>query len=252
MNSDSDNPFAALMEDLEGDFSAVPTTKTATKRPRGAKTLQQKQADRAKRLASKAAKLEKTRRLFREEHPGLIEFLAANTHWSGFFYSLYEGYQKYGSLTDKQIAAIRSAQAKMAARKADKAAQEAVKIAIDLSAIANMFDAAASSGLKRPRYRAEGLTITPAGAASANPGALYVKRDTGEYAGKVVNGKFSPAYGAGDGIEAALIAIAADPKEAAIRWGRKTGSCSCCGRELTNHASVEAGVGPICAGKWGF
>lgn len=47
-------------------------------------------------------------------------------------------------------------------------------------------------------------------------------------------------------------ALAAAPKEAAVRWGRKTGRCSCCGRELTDATSVAMGIGPICAEKWGF
>jgi hypothetical protein len=40
--------------------------------------------------------------------------------------------------------------------------------------------------------------------------------------------------------------------EAAVRYGRQTGRCSCCGRELTNKASIDAGIGPICASKWGL
>jgi hypothetical protein len=49
-----------------------------------------------------------------------------------------------------------------------------------------------------------------------------------------------------------LQVIAADPRGEAIRFGQRTGTCSCCGRELTKHASIEAGIGPICAQKWGL
>lgn len=31
-----------------------------------------------------------------------------------------------------------------------------------------------------------------------------------------------------------------------------TGVCCICGRELTNHASIDAGIGPICADKYGW
>ena len=51
---------------------------------------------------------------------------------------------------------------------------------------------------------------------------------------------------------AAVESVALNPLEAALRYGRITGSCSACGRELTNHKSVEDGIGPICRDKWGF
>ena len=30
-------------------------------------------------------------------------------------------------------------------------------------------------------------------------------------------------------------------------YGRRTGTCCCCGATLTNAVSIEAGIGPICA-----
>ena len=33
---------------------------------------------------------------------------------------------------------------------------------------------------------------------------------------------------------------------------RLTGACSCCGRELTNQVSIDRGIGPICAVKFGW
>lgn len=36
------------------------------------------------------------------------------------------------------------------------------------------------------------------------------------------------------------------------RYGREIGACGHCGRTLTNEASIERGIGPICAGKMGF
>jgi hypothetical protein len=38
--------------------------------------------------------------------------------------------------------------------------------------------------------------------------------------------------------------------EDAKAYGRQTGSCCQCGRELTNESSIAAGIGPICAGKF--
>lgn len=41
--------------------------------------------------------------------------------------------------------------------------------------------------------------------------------------------------------------------EEAKEYGKLTGSCCNCGRTLTDEDSIEAGIGPICAGKdyWG-
>lgn len=33
-------------------------------------------------------------------------------------------------------------------------------------------------------------------------------------------------------------------------YGKVTGTCCNCGRKLTNEESIEAGIGPICAGKF--
>jgi hypothetical protein len=46
--------------------------------------------------------------------------------------------------------------------------------------------------------------------------------------------------------------IAANPKEAAIEYGRQIGRCSICNRTLTDENSIAAGIGPICAGKRGW
>lgn len=48
-----------------------------------------------------------------------------------------------------------------------------------------------------------------------------------------------------------LRCIAADPREAAARFGREVGECSCCGSPLTNAESRKLGIGPVCAAKFG-
>lgn len=40
--------------------------------------------------------------------------------------------------------------------------------------------------------------------------------------------------------------IAADPKEAMLRYGKELGKCGHCGRTLTNEESRQYGIGPIC------
>lgn len=48
---------------------------------------------------------------------------------------------------------------------------------------------------------------------------------------------------------AVLGKIAADIRGAATRYGHEIGSCSNCGRRLTNRVSRELGIGPICGGR---
>jgi hypothetical protein len=110
-----------------------------------------------------------------------------------------------------------------------------------------MFETARNSGHKKPIYRAAGLVISRASDHGKNPGALYVKTAEGdEYLGKIIGTDYTgkPAPG--------LVAIAADPRGEAVRYGKRTGTCSCCGAELSNPKSIAAGIGPICATKWGL
>jgi hypothetical protein len=47
-----------------------------------------------------------------------------------------------------------------------------------------------------------------------------------------------------------LQAFEADPLATAQRYGRESGVCCSCGRDLTDPASIDAGIGPICAQKF--
>jgi hypothetical protein len=42
----------------------------------------------------------------------------------------------------------------------------------------------------------------------------------------------------------------ADPLAAAVKYGKLSGRCCSCGRDLTDPASIEAGIGPVCATKF--
>lgn len=52
-----------------------------------------------------------------------------------------------------------------------------------------------------------------------------------------------------EGVIAALTELDADPMAVALEYGRKTGTCCVCGKELTNKVSVAEGIGPICSGR---
>jgi hypothetical protein len=49
---------------------------------------------------------------------------------------------------------------------------------------------------------------------------------------------------------ALLQELNADPLAAAMKHGKLSGRCCSCGRDLTDPASIEAGIGPVCATKF--
>lgn len=157
-----------------------------------------------------------------------------------------------GGLTERQVAAWVAGNEKLKAIKIERVAREAAAPVVDLTPIRAMFETAAASGYKRPTYRAEGLVINLAPSHGKNPGALYVKDEDGNYRGKVVDVKFTAHYNAPKDVLDRLIAIAVDPLAAALRYGQRTGTCACCGRQLTAHGSIDLGIGPICKAKWGL
>jgi hypothetical protein len=201
---------------------------------------------RVKRVESKAKKLADTRAAFDAEYPDVATFLAGAT-WSPFAQELAGKLAQSGALTERQVIAVRSMATKCAERRAARDAERNTGNAeVDLSPIRTMFETARANGKKTPIYRAAGLIINRAPDSGKNPGALYVKDEAGMYLGKILGtqytGKPAPA----------LAAIAADPRGEAIRYGKTTGTCSCCGAELTNGKSIALGIGPICASKWGL
>ena len=167
--------------------------------------------------------------------------------WNALAASLADQHNAGRAWSEKQIAAIESMLVRMEERRAQR---EAEAKSVNLQPIIDMFTNARERGYKRPIYRAEGLKISMAPDLGSNAGALYVKTIDGEYIGKVADGRFFPTREATDEHKAAVLTIAENPRDAAIRYGRQTGSCACCGRALSNKASIELGIGPICAEKW--
>lgn len=213
-------------------------------------------ADRMKnRDARKASKIKTAQAAFDEANHGLMIGLRSAAEWNQFAASLVDQFNRRGDLSEKQVAAARKMLAKVAETRAARAAAlESKSVTVDLSAIRTMFATATGNGLKRPTYRAESLVVSRAPDTGRNAGSLYVKSDNGgEYLGKIdANNVFRPTREANDSVAEALLRIASAPAEAAVRYGRLTGRCSCCGRELTDPVSVENGIGPICASKFGF
>jgi hypothetical protein len=126
---------------------------------------------------------------------------------------------------------------------------ETAEITVD--AIVTAFEAARANGIKRPKLRLATFVFSRAPDHGNNAGAIYVKQ-SGEYLGKVSEGRFRPSFACDSATTASVIKVASDPHKAAVAYGQKTGSCGCCGRELTNKESIDLGIGPICRDKFGW
>lgn len=203
---------------------------------------------------------------FREEHADLLTALQRISSWHNIAASYHN--QVYGEnrmLSDRQLEVAHDIVAKVAARRAAKRKEERVASgavaksgSVGVERINALFETAMASGLKKPFFRTEHLNIKPA---KKDAGILYVldrrvpDRDGGKlggYVGKIVSGRFEARREAQPDTLDLLIGLASDPLKAATDYGRATGVCGCCGRELTDPASVKAGIGPVCATKWGL
>ena len=227
---------------------------------KGERQFKTNAADRAQKRVQaavrKASAGEQALTSFAAQHPAEASWIDASRATFAFAQSMHDAIQKFGSLTANQLAACTRAVEKVAARQTERATVVASAPVIDTSKIEAAFAAARSNGLKSLKLRIADLVISPAKATSANAGALYVKSkgsfDDSTYFGKIVGGKFIKSRECDASTEAQIIATAADPLAAAVAYGRATGSCSCCGRELTNKVSIDLGIGPICRAKWGL
>lgn len=164
---------------------------------------------------------------------------------------------KYGSLTERQEAAVRNATAKFNAatikRAAEKAEREAGAATLSLAKIREGF-ASAVRYLNRPKLRIANIQFSLAPANGRNGGCIYVVRaDDDTYLGKITpEDKFLTSRDCTAADSETVARVAADPAAAATAHGHEYGQCSCCGRELTNPESVARGIGPICAERWGW
>lgn len=120
----------------------------------------------------------------------------------------------------------------------------------------DVFKAAKARGLKRLTLRLSGVNVKP----NRDLTMLWVTSQTEKvegdyglqpkYLGKITPNSLDSRLA--DDVKAVLFEAANDPLTAAIRYGKETGSCSCCGRDLTNAESIRLGIGPICREKFGL
>lgn len=202
---------------------------------------------RQKKIDAKAAAVAE----FDAANPGMRASLQAISGWNSFAASMLGSLDKWGALTDNQIAAVNRMLAKLAATQEAREKAKAAN-AIALPNIVKAFEHAKGAGLKQPIIRTREIVLKLATRGN-NIGAVFViRRENDTYCGKVVDGVLKPSAHCTTEICELLKKIDADPIEAARDYARVTGNCSCCGRTLTDAGSVAAGIGPVCAAKFGW
>jgi len=232
---------------------------------KGTQTFKTSSEQRAKSQANaaaardrKAASIGEQVALWIEANQQEAEWLRdASTKGFEFAVSMLDSLNKYGSLTERQEAAVRNATAKWLERKAHWAAERAERDAgaavLTLEKIRTGFDSAVRF-LKRPKLRIAEIQFSLAPATGRNAGCIYVVRASDDtYLGKITqDDKFITSRDCTAADSETVARVAADPAAAATAHGHEFGQCSCCGRELTNPESVARGIGPICAERWGW
>lgn len=180
-------------------------------------------------------------------NPAEYQWLVDNADSFEFAASLMQSLRKWGSLTVNQHAAVQ----RILVKRKIQADRHASAPAVSLAPVEAAFDKAKAAGIKYPKLRLDVFTFSPAGATSKNAGAVYVKEgDT--YLGKVLNGKLFAVSACTPQQEEAIVAVAADPMNAAIAYGKRFGKCAVCARTLTDADSIAQGIGPVCATRFGW
>lgn len=210
----------------------------------------------------RADKLKAKAQSWAMEHKAEVEWIEAKRKSFAFAASLSHAMAQYGSLTEGQLAAVRRCMISDSQREerfqAEVKKREERTVEVNLGAIAAAFAKAFASGLKRPKLRVGDYKLSLAPATGRNPGAIYVaKRATsdeeeGTYLGLVRDGRFTPSRECTPAMQTELTPMLMEPAKAAVEYGRLTGHCAICGRFLENKESVDRGIGPICAAKFGW
>lgn len=119
----------------------------------------------------------------------------------------------------------------------------------------------AAAHMKYPKIRLsvgdQPVVLSLAGQRSKRPGTINVT-DGGRYGenkwfGRIEkDGSLSPGRELTEPVTDLLKAFANDPEGIASAYGKLTGNCCFCARELTDKRSTDVGYGPICADHYGL
>jgi hypothetical protein len=185
--------------------------------------------------------------------------------FQGFLADLLDKLNHFGHLTDGQLAAVRNSMARDAARETERAERKAAAPTVDISKIEQAFATAERRAFeKNPnamgvrvnplKLRAEGLDliVNQGSRGTSFEGKLFVKTSEGKKLGWIEDSKFHAKFECTKVEAKAVVQACSDPHRAAKTWAQAYSQCGVCGQRLTNPASIEEGIGPICAEKYGW
>lgn len=186
---------------------------------------------------------------FTAAHPDVVEWLERKKFCFDFAGSLHGALNRYGRLSPAQIDAarrciVRDAQYEQARRERDVNAPEA-----SITAIETAFARALAAGVTNPKLSFAEFRF----GLGRDRTTIWVNdRETRACLGRVVGGKFLRAFRCDEEMQERILAVCADPHNAALAYGAQFGVCSACNRTLTDPKSVAANIGPVCAEMYGW
>lgn len=163
---------------------------------------------------------------------------------SGFIDWILAGFYAGNPSHKQQMWALKTAQDTLNARKPAEPAPKAPNTVGPFLGLVTLIAKMQEKAKRQVILRFEGATVK-AVTKGYNAGAAYVYQN-GAYTGKISR---TGTFDGGANVAEVLAQVANDPKNAAVAYGRKTGTCSCCGRGLVDPVSVFGGIGPICLAK---
>lgn len=226
------------------------------------KTSPQKRADaRVYAAKAKARTAEANWDDFVAAHPEVAAWMDRSTKFE-FAVSLRNAVLKYGALTDPQLAAAYRCVEKFNAAVARNQERKANAPTVQTNKLVEAF---AKANAKAARPGQVGIWMKPLAMKASNDVALTFSNGTNQWAGMIFvknanrdklghikDGKFVRKFACTDAEENAVVDCCNDPEKAAIAYGKAFGVCAICHRTLTNDGSIERGIGPICADKFGW
>ena len=183
---------------------------------------------------------------FEAAQPAAYAWMVAKAPSFGFAASMLQALQKYGSLTEAQLGAVQRCIDSDAKRDAERAQRQAERAAAPVVALTSLHTVMQ----KHAKFYAGDLTLSR----RREDQLVWIKHANAEKViGKIDNGTLTLWNRPGvdnNEVREMLNEFEGAPLQAAMKYGKLSGRCCSCGRELTNDGSIEAGIGPICAEKF--
>jgi Family of unknown function (DUF6011) len=174
---------------------------------------------------------------------------------AAFARDLYGRAVNFKPLSEKQQFWIAELAHKAAFPQANDNAKK-VPVTVNADLVNEMFDNARSNGHTSPKIYFHNdhvgevrLTVSKGG---QYPHTVQITDRQGNWYGRILkDGTVHSRYTAKAHVDA-VSDFCANPVDAVVKYGQKTGNCSFCARGLTDKESVARGYGPICADNYGL